>query len=275
MKTVYLLFPLFFLSPVILLPCSASPNSQLSLPAAIRNTDKQSPELLQLKKLLDDGDIIPFYQAADKMLKEARRYHKKIVTPRELADGLFLCHLITTAPFIDLNKSSNVEWLANYNNIDHKVKEFMSRSIPFAALTDKNVKLPGKEEALRFYLTATAMVLKQFHSQMDYAFEATQICTYMIIDHASGLSTDKATDLFNKTSAQSSRNYDIQSIIKNQDSGFIRELMKCFPAKAVEVKKYLHMAGYEDREIPALLDRTVGRVPQAEYLYRSLPKRRD
>ena len=80
------------------------------------------------------------------------------------------------------------------------------------------------------------MVLKQFHSQMDYAFEATQICTYMIIDHASGLSTDKATDLFNKTSAQSSRNYDIQSIIKNQDSGFIRELMKCFPAKAVEVK---------------------------------------
>ena len=78
------------------------------------------------------------------------------------------------------------------------MKEFMSRSIPFAALTDKNVKLPGKEEALRFYLTATAMVLKQFHSQMDYAFEATQICTYMIIDHASGLSTDKATDLFNK-----------------------------------------------------------------------------
>ena len=54
MKTVYLLFPLFFLSPVILLPCSASPNSQLSLPAAIRNTDKQSPELLQLKKLLDE-----------------------------------------------------------------------------------------------------------------------------------------------------------------------------------------------------------------------------
>lgn len=104
------------------------------------------------------------------MLKEARRYHKKNVTPRELADGLFLCHLITTAPFIDLNKSSNVEWLANYNNIDHKVKEFMSRSIPFAALTDKNVKLPGKEEALRFYLTATAMVLKQFHSQMGLRF---------------------------------------------------------------------------------------------------------
>lgn len=89
MKTVYLLFPLFFLSPVILLPCSASPNSQLSLPAAIRNTDKQSPELLQLKKLLDDGDIIPFYQAADKMLKEARRYHKKTLLPENWLTGFF------------------------------------------------------------------------------------------------------------------------------------------------------------------------------------------
>lgn len=89
MKTVYLLFPLFFLSPVILLPCSASPNSQLSLPAAIRNTDKQSPELLQLKKLLDDGDIIPFYQAADKMLKEARRYHKKTLLSENWLTGFF------------------------------------------------------------------------------------------------------------------------------------------------------------------------------------------
>lgn len=36
----------------------------------------------------------------------------------------------------------------------------MSNSIPFIALTDKNSKLPNKEEALRLYLSAAALVIK-------------------------------------------------------------------------------------------------------------------
>lgn len=65
------------------------------------------------------------------------------------------------------------------------------------------------------------------------------------------------------------------TLLRSQESGFIKELMTCFPTKAQEVKKYLRLAGYEDKEIPTLLDRTVGRVPKADYLYRSLPKGRD
>lgn len=267
-----LLFVLFSLS----FSCSASPEQdRLPLPSAIRNLNKQNPELLRLKKLLDSGQIIPFYQGADKMRKEARRYRKKDVTPQELADGLFLCYLIAKAPFIDLDNYDNVEWVSEYTDVDHTVKEFMSNAIPFIALTDKNSKLSNKEEALRFYLSATALVIKQFHRQVDYAFDATEIWAYMLMDYASNMSDEQETKLFNKTSAISARSNHAQSTLRRQESGFIKELMTCFPTKAQEVRKYLRLAGYADKDIPALLDRTVGRIPEASYLYKGLPKQKD
>ena len=267
-----LLFVLYSLS----FPCSASPEQdQLPLPSAIRNLNKQNPELLRLKKLLDSDQIIPFYQGADKILKEANRYRKKDVTPQELTEGLFLCYLIAKAPFIDLNDYENVEWLATYTSVDHHAKEFFTNSIPFLALTEKNSSLPGREEALRFYLSAKALIIKQFHSQVDYAFEATEIFAHMLIDHASGMPEGNDTKLFNKTSALSSRSNNAQFAIKSKERGFIRELMTCFPTKAQEVKKYLRLAGYRDKDIPALLDRTVGRVPKAAYLYKGLPKQKN
>ncbi|MFR7733356.1 MAG: hypothetical protein ACLU7D_08380 [Collinsella sp.] len=82
-------------------------------PSVIRNPDKQNPELLRLQKLLDNGQLILFYQGADKMRKEAKRYRKKDVTPQELTDGLFLCYMIAKAPFLDLNDYNNVEWVSS------------------------------------------------------------------------------------------------------------------------------------------------------------------
>ena len=51
---------------------------RLPIPSATRNLDKQNTKLLQLKRLLDEDSIIPFYQEADKTLKEASLYRKKM-----------------------------------------------------------------------------------------------------------------------------------------------------------------------------------------------------
>ena len=275
MNTIYriILLSLLFLT---LLPIGAAlSQDSLPLPSAIRNLNKQNPELLRLKKLLEDGQIIQFYQAAGKILNKENLYLKDDVTEQQLKEGLFLCYLIAKAPFIDLNDYANVEWIANYGHVDHYAKDSFTNSIPFFALTDKNSKFPDKEEVLRFYLSAKALVIKQFHTQVDYAFEATEICAYMLIDHARGFSDSKATELFNTTSARGLRSIYAKSTIRSKERGFIRELMICFPTKAQEVKKYLRLAGYGDKEIPALLDRTVGRTPEAAYLYKGLPKRMD
>jgi len=270
-------YPFLLLSFFLLAfsPCATStPQDRLPLPSAIRNLNRQKPELLRLKKLLDEGQIIPFYQGADKILREANHYWEEDATPQELTDGLFLCYLIAKAPFIDLNNYENVEWVSEYTDIDHHAKEFFTNRIPFHALTNKNSSLPGKEEALRFYLAAKALIIKQFNSQVDYAFDATEIFAHMLISHATEMSDEKKTELFNKTSALSSRSNNALFAIKSKELGFIRELMTCFPTKAREVRKYLHLAGYRDKDIPALLDRTVGRVPEAAYLYKGLPKKK-
>ncbi|MCC8149008.1 hypothetical protein [Akkermansia sp.] len=276
MKSLYVPILLSW-TALLLFHSPAFSDIRLPIPSAIKNLNKQNTKLLQLKKLLDEDSIISFYQEADKMLTQADRYSKKEVTPQELTDGLFLCYLIATAPFIDVNRHSNVVWLMNYTDLDYEVKDFMSSSVPFTALTDKRSNLPGKEEALRFYLTARALVLQQFRSSFDHAFEATWICSEMLLDHAPQLTGDReaAGEFANRLATNEARNNKLKNIIPRRERIFVRELMQCFPSKAVEVKKYLRMAGYSDKEIPALLDRTVGRVPEAQYLYKGLPKRRD
>lgn len=276
MKSLYVPILLSW-TALLLFHSPAFSDIRLPIPSAIKNLNKQNTKLLQLKKLLDEDSIIPFYQEADKMLTQADRYSKKEVTPQELTDGLFLCYLIATAPFIDVNRHSNVVWLMNYTDLDYEVKDFMSSSVPFTALTDKRSNLPGKEEALRFYLTARALVLQQFRSSFDHAFEATWICSEMLLDHAPQLTSDReaAGEFANRLATNEARNNKLKNIIPRRERIFVRELIQCFPSKAVEVKKYLRMAGYSDKEIPALLDRTVGRVPEAQYLYKGLPKRRD
>ena len=99
----------------------------------------------------------------------------------------------------------------------------------------------------------------------------------MLLDHAPQLIGDReaAGEFANRLATNEARNNKLKNIIPRRERIFVRELMQCFPTKAVEVKKYLRMAGYGDKDIPALLDRTVGRIPEARYLYKGLPKRKD
>ena len=42
-------------------------------------------------------------------------------------------------------------WLMNHTNLDYKVKDFMSRSMPLAALTDKHSTLPKRRKRCGFF----------------------------------------------------------------------------------------------------------------------------
>ena len=45
-------------------------------------------------------------------------------------------------------------------------------------------------------------------------------------------------------------------------------LLRSFPGNAAKIKKYLKQAGYLNKEIPPLLDRTAGRTPKTAFLYK-------
>lgn len=49
---------------------------------------------------------------------------------------------------------------------------------------------------------------------------------------------------------------------------FLNLLVEYFPGNAALVRKYIKLAGYSDKEIPDLIDRTVGREPKTKFLYK-------
>ena len=65
-----------------------------------------------------------------------------------------------------------------------------------------------------------------------------------------------------------------ERIIVLSEKDFMILLVDLFPGKTGEVRKYIKMAGYTDQDIHALVDRTVGRDRETEFLYKGRSKRR-
>lgn len=246
---------------------------KIDLPTSIKNRNKLNPCLISLKKNIQDDEIILFYQAVNDILQQHNRYDQNSITEQELADSLFLCYLIASAPFIDITRKENTEWIMMNHDLDYSVKDNISRSIPYKALIDKTSKIPEKEAALHLYLSSLAVILKQFRNEIDPDFETTRQHAEKIATTGPELIQDenKLLDFYNILNTKESRSNTSKAIVPRKEKIFIKQLLQCFPTKAVQVKKYLRMAGYDDKEIPALLDRTIGRVPAAAYLYKGLP----
>ena len=261
---------------LLLTPATAKAADRLPMPAMIKNPNKLDAELVRLKQLLDEGKMIPFYKGAHQILINSTRARDTETTPQELADGLFLCYLIATAPFIDLSQPDNVVWLCNYTNLDYTTKELVSKCVPYLPLNDKKSKLAGKEEALHFYLCAKSLILKQFKTEYEPNLEAIQQreLQQAEADPRMQAEPDKMNEFTLRISTREARNYSVKAIIERKENSLVFHLMRFYPTKAAEVKKYIRLAGYTDADIPGLLDRTVGRVPKAEYLYKGLPKSR-
>ena len=55
---------------------------------------------------------------------------------------------------------------------------------------------------------------------------------------------------------------------------FLNLLVEYFPGNAALVRKYIKLAGYSDKEIPNLIDRTVGRESKTEFLYKGAGRKK-
>lgn len=77
--------------------------------------------------------------------------------------------------------------------------------------------------------------------------------------------------------AQSSRNSSLKGYIAPHQHGeksFVQMLVRLFPDSALDVRKYLLEAGYGKDELDGLIDRTVGRSAETEFLYKGNTGRR-
>lgn len=73
----------------------------------------------------------------------------------------------------------------------------------------------------------------------------------------------------NKLLANKKRNDSCRFYLeKRLEPAFVEMLVRFYPGQAGEVIKYLKKAGYADKEIGDIIDRTVGRDGRTEFLYK-------
>ena len=257
-----------------------SSQDKLPTPSFSKEWNKPEHDSCQLKKLLDEDNITQFYYISKHVIDRLYQKQDDPQSIEEIKDHLLIRWLIASAPFIDLDPPENVMWVSGKSDLDCRAKSDVIHRMALETLTnitpeeEKKFNI-NKKEAIDIYFSTFALILKQFRDLIDPDFETKR---QQAIEFAK--KNPKVIDTvynmnvyFNRLSQREGRTFLAKSFVENMEDDLMDLLLKAYPTKAMMVKKYLAMAGYSPKEMPPLIDRTIGRIPAAHYLYKSLPKR--
>ena len=143
-------------------------------------------------------------------------------------------------------------------------KEFNARWESFLKERDERVERKKKElsipfeQRMRRQKTAEERIRDREFGEKDAAFmqEARE-------------KWNKRMNLDVSLSMMDGRNSKIKSFLKDKGGSLLRILLDNYPGKAIEVFKYLKLAGYEEGEMMELVDREEGKTEETEFLYQS------
>lgn len=80
---------------------------------------------------------------------------------------------------------------------------------------------------------------------------------------------DQQREMANKMVISENRNSSIEWYFKRREGTLVNILLLNYPGKSTEIFNHLKMAGYEEKEMMPLVDRTIGRNKKTEFLYQS------
>ena len=143
-------------------------------------------------------------------------------------------------------------------------KEFNARWESFLKERDERVERKNKElsipfeQRMRRQKTEEERIRDREFGEKDAAFmqEARE-------------KWNKRMNLDVSLSMMDGRNSKIKSFLKDKGGSLLRILLDNYPGKAIEVFKYLKLAGYEEGEMMELVDREEGKTEETEFLYQS------
>lgn len=255
---------------------------EMETPSFSKEWKKPSHESYKLKNLLDQRDINGFYEASIQTLDQIYKKEEDHQSIEDIKNHLLIRYLIASTPFIDLTSKENVMWIANKGDLDFQAKSNVIHRMSLETLLNITPEEErkfniNKIEALHIYFSSLAIILKQFRDQIDPNFEEKKKKAIELGNTTPAIMNDEYESVvyFNRLSEKEGRHYESKGIVEEMEKSLMNLLLKAYPTKAVLVRKYLAMAGYSDKEIPFLLDRTTGRVPAAHYIYKGFPKRKD
>lgn len=285
-----------FVKIVLLTVCSAGilcgegKPAQLRLPlpdsiSAFKTSPQEKKEFLSL---LHEKGLPECYKENWENLNAFSSKGGKDVSIEDIKRLSWIFYVTASAGAFPLNYDENTPANGLYDNIDYNLKvrvvEFihlLSSSMPeiSSRCHVKSKDLSG------LWAEYTAAILRTFRDQYDPELKKKQVGMKEEYDKMSAERTlrlvqERKLSLFggaeprsiyynNKLLSNEKRNdsckYDLE---KRLEPAFVEMLVRFYPGQAGEVVKYLKKAGYADREIGDLIDRTVGRDGRTEFLYK-------
>ena len=258
-------------------------------PACMDQFKSPPAELSRLREELAQGHLEKFYAGADAVLGRCAAVKNEQITQEELALQLWVFYYIVSAPLYpaDYDKATPE---SIFDDKDHTVKHdmlsflyVMSRDVAPMA---RRLRLRSKtlSDLLAAYAASTYAVFRSHYDPDLKAKHEALKKSFIPLNWKYQEEELKKRDIvcnenpqyyvfLNKLAVNNNRNVRLKNYISNiWMEEFVEMLVNLFPNQSRAVKTYLLMAGYADKDIPGLINQTVGRTPATEFLYKGMPK---
>lgn len=234
--------------------------------------EKVGDSLLLLREMLVNNELEKFYEKAKADLQASSVTTE--LTKDELVERLWILYYISLAPMYPLSLESGGE---RYNNDDDISVKYSACTFLDSIFVEKIANdLDVQVDQIKFlYAEYYSRILKNLRESYDPLLEKKEKNRLDLLNKGNFNNKlknwEEGVNYRNHLGRLRTRNEIIKFKIDSLEEDFAPMLVRYFSNKAKDVRKYLKMAGYENREANDLIDRSIGRNPKTEFLYKGRP----
>ncbi len=233
--------------------------------------------ILKLAALLNEGKLEEFYKRASGELEKIDDACEQGAEKERIPSQLWLFYYIAGAPLFQmdsqpdhmiswsrsrlldyLTKISAVRYMAYFHAGNTKKDAVISTSLcaDYCARIIRDMRLSYIPD----------LDAKQRKEEKNFFHNSRELLNNKKLDFPQ---LQRREQLFHyKASTICKRNDMVKNNMKLLEEDFIAMLLRNFSGNAAKIKKYIKQAGYANKEILPLLNRTTGRSPATEFLYK-------
>lgn len=230
-----------------------------------------------LQEMLKKNELELFYLCAARLFQIHCGIHIDDLGGGQCRELYHLCGLVTAAPFYQVDFSGEHPWEYARRTQDLAMKRVavtcVDRIVREESAGRMNV---DRRELGKFSALYAAVILKGFREEHQATSEE-KLRKRWKEGAKNAWKVHREGRVFgweDQFIVAQDRNRSMKRIIEEWlEERLIRILARYFPGRAAEARQYIRMAGYEDKEINGLVDRTLGRAKETEFLYRGGKKK--
>lgn len=237
--------------------------------------EKVGDSLLLLRKMLVNNEVEKFYEQVKMDLQASSATTE--LTKDELAKRLWILYYVSFSPMYPLDLESGG---GRYNNDDdisvkYSACTFLDSIFIKKIADDLDVQV---DQIKLLYAEYYSRILKNLRESYDPLLEKKEKDRLDLLNkgdfNGKLKNWEEGVNYRNHLGRLRTRNEIIKFKIVSLEEDFVPMLVRYFPNRAKDVRKYLKMAGYENKEANDLIDRSIGRNSKTEFLYKGRPTRK-